>query len=218
MLQNFKQPVIATNQSGTLTAVGGNATRVIRATPATSVGTGGIVGAGNPQTAGQIITLDSLLQKQPAGGKLLTTAGNNIFQLATSSAGNVITLSPNQTTKQLPTMTRIVSATSTTPATGNASTVVPKIIGKTTVLPGKPLLLHAKTLKQIGGSSVPTTQTTTTTTTAVASAAVGSGSGAGGTVVAGTGATNAAGRTTQNIVIGGQTVKLQGAVSYLGRF
>lgn len=215
MLQNFKQPVIATNQSGTLTAVGGNATRVIRATPATSVGTGGIVGAGNPQTAGQIITLDSLLQKQPAGGKLLTTAGNNIFQLATSSAGNVITLSPNQTTKQLPTMTRIVSATSTTPATGNASTVVPKIIGKTTVLPGKPLLLHAKTLKQIGSSSVPTTQTTTTTTTAVASAAVG---GAGGTVVAGTGATNAAGRTTQNIVIGGQTVKLQGAVSYLGRF
>ncbi|KMZ04784.1 nuclear factor related to kappa-B-binding protein [Drosophila simulans] len=213
VLQNFKQPVMATNQSGTLTAVGGNATRVIRATPATSVGTGGIVGAGNPQTAGQIITLDSLLQKQPAGGKLLTTAGNNVFQLATSSAGNVITLSPNQPTKQLPTMTRIVSATSTTPATGNASTVVPKIIGKTTVLPGKPLLLHAKTLKQLGSSSVATTQTTTTTTTAVASAAVG---GTGGTVVAGTGVTNAAGRTTQNIVIGGQTVKLQGAISARG--
>ncbi|XP_017000294.2 nuclear factor related to kappa-B-binding protein [Drosophila takahashii] len=191
VLQNFKQPVMAANQSGTL-----NATRVIRATPATGVGgSGSVVGVGNSQTAGQIITLDSLLQKQPTGaGKLLTTAGNNIFQLASSSAGNVITLNPNQaTTKQLPTMARIVSATSTTQAN-----VVPKIIGKTTVLPGKPLLLHAKTLKQLGGS-VATTQTTTsgTTTTAV-------------------GGANTAVRTAQNIVIGGQTVKLQGAISARG--
>ncbi|XP_017071843.2 nuclear factor related to kappa-B-binding protein isoform X1 [Drosophila eugracilis] len=208
LLQNFKQPVVATNQSGTLTALGGNATRVIRATPAS-----GVVGVGNSQTPGQIITLDSLIQKQPAGGKLLTTAGNNIFQLATSSAGNVITLNSNQPTKQLPTMARFVSATSTSPATGNASTVVPKIIGKTTVLPGKPLLLHAKTLKQLGGSSVATTQTTTTTTTAVASATVG---GAGGTVVSGSGVANTAVRTTQNIVIGGQTVKIQGAIPARG--
>ncbi|KAH8351157.1 hypothetical protein KR084_008500 [Drosophila pseudotakahashii] len=207
VLQNFKQPVMAANQSGTLTALGANATRVIRATPATGVGSGSVVGVGNSQTGGQIITLDSLLQKQPAGGKLLTNAGNNIFQLATSSAGNVITLNPNQPTKQLPTMARIVSATSTTQAAGSVSNVVPKIIGKTTVLPGKPLLLHAKTLKQLGGS-VATTQTTTTTTTAVG--------GTGGVVVSGAAIANTAVRTTQNIVIGGQTVKLQGAISARG--
>jgi len=211
VLQNFKQPVMATNQSGTLTALGGNATRVIRATPATNVGTGTVVGVGNSQTGAQIITLDSLVQKQ-AIGKLLTTASNNMVQFATSSAGNVITLNPNQQSKQLPTMARIVSATTTTPAAGNATTVVPKIIGKTTVIPGKPLLLHAKTLKQLGGSSVATTQTTATTTTAVASTVVG---GTGGVVVSGAGVANTAVRTTQNIVIGGQTVKLQGAVSNL---
>ncbi|XP_016978324.2 nuclear factor related to kappa-B-binding protein [Drosophila rhopaloa] len=211
VLQNFKQPVMATNQSGTLTALGGNATRVIRATPATAVGTGGVVGVGNsPQAGGQIITLDSLLQKQPAGAKLITNSGNNIFQLATSSSGNVITLNPNQATKQLPTMARIVNATSTTTAAGGMSNMVPKIIGKTTVLPGKPLLLHAKTLKQLGGCGVATTQTTTATTTAVAAV------GGGGAVVTGSGVVNSGVRTTQNIVIGGQTVKLQGAISARG--
>ncbi|XP_016960587.1 nuclear factor related to kappa-B-binding protein [Drosophila biarmipes] len=214
VLQNFKQPVMASNPSGALTALGGNATRVIRATPASGVGTGTVVGVANSQTGGQIITLDSLLQKQAAAGKLLTAASNNMIQLGTSSAGNVITLNPNQQAKQLPTMARIVSATSTTPAAGSVSNVVPKIIGKTTVIPGKPLLLHAKTLKQLGGvSSLATTQTTTTTTTAVASAAVG---GLGGAVVSGAGAANTAVRTTQNIVIGGQTVKLQGAISARG--
>ncbi|XP_052836960.1 nuclear factor related to kappa-B-binding protein [Drosophila gunungcola] len=208
VLQNFKQPVMATNQAGTLTALGGNATRVIRATPATAVATGGVVGVGNsPQAGGQIITLDSLLQKQSAGGKLITNSGNNIFQLATSSSGNVITLNPNQTAKQLPTVARVVNATSTTTAAGGTSTtMVPKIIGKTTVLPGKPLLLHAKTLKQLGGSSVATTTTTTAVT----------GGGGGGAVVTGSGVVNSAVRTTQNIVIGGQTVKLQGAISARG--
>ncbi|KAH8232647.1 hypothetical protein KR032_010981 [Drosophila birchii] len=188
VLQNFKQPA---NQTGA-------ATRVIRATPATAAGNA-------TQGTGHIITLDSLIQKQPAGGggnKLLTTAGNNIIHLATSSAaGNVITLSPNQPNKQLPTMARIVSATTTT-TVGGGTTIMPKIIGKTTVLPGKPLLVHAKQLKQLGGSSVATTQTTTTATTTMASAGAASGGGV---------ATNAV-RTTQNIVIGGQTVKLQGAI------
>ncbi|XP_017058472.1 nuclear factor related to kappa-B-binding protein [Drosophila ficusphila] len=208
VLQNFKQPVVGTSQSGAIAALGGNATRVIRATPAAAVGSAGVAGGGNSQPAGQIITLDSLLQKQPAGGKLLTTTGNNIFQLATSTSGNVITLNPSQP-KQLPTMSRIVSATTTTPTSTGVSTVVPKIIGKTTVLPGKPLLLHAKTLKQVGSGSAASTQTTTTATTSVSSASV----GAGGAVVSGGGAANTAVRTTQNIVIGGQTVKLQGAIS-----
>ncbi|KAH8244647.1 hypothetical protein KR026_004906 [Drosophila bipectinata] len=202
VLQNFKQPVLSNNQA--TSTVAGATTRIIRATPAV----GGHQGGNTTQTAGQIITLDSLLQKQSSGGKLVTTAGNNIIQLATSSAGNMITLSPNQPTKQLPTMARIVSATNTTSGTGGSPTgglaTGPKIIGKTTVLPGKPLLLNAKTIKQLSGSSVATTQVTTTTTPTVASS--------GGTVISGTGVTTTGVRTTQNIVIGGQTVKLQGAI------
>ncbi|KAH8383228.1 hypothetical protein KR009_007544 [Drosophila setifemur] len=209
VLQNFKQPVMGNNQL-TTTTMGGTTTRVIRTTPGAALGT--VTSGNSSQGAGQIITLDNLLQKQHTGGKLLTTSGNNIIQIATSSAGNVITLSPNQHTKQLPTMARIVSATNTSIGTGGGGTsnMVPKIIGKTTVLPGKPLLLHAKTLKQLGGSgSVPTTQTTATTTTAMASTGM-AGAGAGGTtVISGAGT---AVRTTQNIVIGGQTVKLQGAI------
>ncbi|XP_020811156.1 LOW QUALITY PROTEIN: nuclear factor related to kappa-B-binding protein [Drosophila serrata] len=200
VLQNFKQPGVATNQTGA-------ATRVIRATPATAaVGT-----AGNAtQGTGHIITLDSLQSKPAGGGKLLTSAGNNIIHLANSSAGNVITLSPNQPTKQMPTMARIVSATATTTVGGGGpggTTIMPKIIGKTTVLPGKPLLVHAKQLKQLGGNSVAITQTTTTATTTVASAGAASGA-----VVSGAGVTANAVRTTQNIVIGGQTMKLQGAI------
>ncbi|KAH8278703.1 hypothetical protein KR018_007519 [Drosophila ironensis] len=198
VLQSFKQQVVAGGGSqGTASPP-----RIIRATAAA---TGTPISANTSQTAGQIITLDSLLQKQSAGGKLLTTAGNNIIQLATSTAGNVITLSPNQATKQLTTMARIVSAST---AGGGATTAVgstvPKIIGKTTVLPGKPLLLNAKTLKQIGGSSLATTQVTTTTTTTVASG--------GGSAVSAAGVATNTVRTTQNIVIGGQTVKLQGAI------
>ncbi|XP_022223244.2 nuclear factor related to kappa-B-binding protein [Drosophila obscura] len=194
VLQNFKQA--AAGGGGVTTVVSAtNATRVIRTT-STPVSTA--AGAANATQGGHIITLDSLLQKQQqqqhTGGKLLT-AGSNIIQLATSSAGNVITLTPNQSqttqpiqvqAKHLPTMARIVSAT----GAGGGTTMVPKIIGKTTVLPGKPLLLHAKAIKQLGGGSVVTTQPTATTTTA---------------------GTNAV-RTTQSIVIGGQTVKIQGAI------
>ncbi|KAH8307855.1 hypothetical protein KR059_000801 [Drosophila kikkawai] len=205
VLQNFKQPAVGTNQTGA-------ATRVIRATPAA----GAVSTAGNTTTqgTGHIITLDSLIQKQTTGGKLLTTAGNNIIHLATSSAGNMITLSPNQPTKQLPTMARIVSATTTTTVGGGGpggggTNIMPKIIGKTTVLPGKPLLVHAKQLKQLGGgNSVAITQTTTTASTTVASTGAASGAVVSG---AGVAAGNAV-RTTQNIVIGGQTVKLQGAI------
>ncbi|EDV43336.1 uncharacterized protein Dana_GF16572 [Drosophila ananassae] len=201
VLQNFKQPVLSNNQA--TATVGGATTRVIRATPAVG-GSGG----STTQAAGQIITLDGLLQKQSSGSKLVTTAGNNIIQLATSSASNMITLSPNQPTKHLPTMARIVSATNTTTGTGASQTGAvatgPKIIGKTTVLPGKPLLLNAKTIKQLSGSSVATTQVTTATTTTAASS--------GGTVISGTGVATTGVRTAQNIVIGGQTVKLQGAI------
>ncbi|XP_002019633.2 nuclear factor related to kappa-B-binding protein [Drosophila persimilis] len=194
VLQNFKQAAAG----GAATVVStSNATRVIRTTTPVSTAAGGASGSPTTQ-GGQIITLDSLLQKQQqqqqqSGGKLLTT-GSNIIQLATSSSGNVITLTPNQSqatqpiqvqAKHLPTMARIVSATG-----GGGPTMVPKIIGKTTVLSGKPLLLHAKAIKQLGGGSVVTTQPTATTTTA---------------------GTNAV-RTTQSIVIGGQTVKIQGAI------
>ncbi|XP_034664989.1 LOW QUALITY PROTEIN: nuclear factor related to kappa-B-binding protein [Drosophila subobscura] len=193
VLQNFKQAAAAGGGGATTVVSSTNATRMIRTSTTVSTAAGGAV---NASQGGHIITLDSLLQKQNqqqhSGGKLLTT-GSNIIQLATSSAGNVITLTPNQSqntqpiqvqAKHLPTMARIVSATASGP------TMVPKIIGKTTVLPGKPLLLHAKAIKQLGGGSVVTTQPTATTTTA---------------------GTNAV-RTTQSIVIGGQTVKIQGAI------
>lgn len=88
--------------------------------------------------------------------------------------------------KQLPTSARIVSSGHTT--------MVPKIIGKTTVVPGKPLLLHAKTLKLGTGNAVVTSQATVATSA---------------TTTLNTGGIKT---TAQNIVIGGQTMKLHGAV------
>ncbi|EDV93539.1 nuclear factor related to kappa-B-binding protein [Drosophila grimshawi] len=196
VLQSFRQPVTSTaanaNAAQTTTT-----TRIIRTTPVvTSAGSSGTQPTSTQQqgTGGQILTLEGLLQKSN-GGKLITT-GNNIIQLATSTAGgNVITLSPGaqiqqqqqQTqqqsgVKQLPTTARIVSA-------GHHGTMVPKIIGKTTVVPGKPVLLHAKTLKLGTNAVVSSTHSPTATTTL----------------------TTGAMKTAQNIVIGGQTVKLQGA-------
>lgn len=151
---------------------------------------------------GQIITLDHLLHKATPG-KLLTS-GSNIIQLATStSGGNVITLTPGGQSqqqqqqqvhtaqmsvagKQLPASARIVTAGHTT--------MVPKIIGKTTVVPGKPLLLHAKTLKLGTGNAVVTSQATVATSATT------------------TLNTSGIKTTAQNIVIGGQTMKLHGAV------
>lgn len=172
VLQSFKQPV------ATAAGASQTTTRIIRTTPAAATTSGGTATA---TQGGHILTLESLLQKQNAG---------KLIQLATSTAGgNVITLAPSgqaqqqqqqvTTTKQLPTTARIVTA----------GTMVPKIIGKTTVVPGKPLLLHAKTLK-LGGNTGVSTQTPTATTL-----------------------TSSVMKTAQNIVIGGQTVKLQGAVS-----
>ncbi|KAL7728357.1 hypothetical protein ACLKA6_007450 [Drosophila palustris] len=185
VLQSFKQPVAtAAAASQTTTATG--TTRIIRTTPVSS-----ITSSATPTVTtqgGHIITLDGLLQKSMPG-KLLT-AGSNIIQLATSTAsGNVLTMSPSgqsqmqttQVTKQLPATARIMTA-------GNTTTMVPKIIGKTTVVPGKPLLLHAKTLK-LGSNSVATTQSAAVTTLA----------------------TGGMKTTSQSIVIGGQTMKIQGA-------
>ncbi|KRF78854.1 nuclear factor related to kappa-B-binding protein isoform X2 [Drosophila virilis] len=170
VLQSFKQPVASAAGASQTT------TRIIRTTAAAATTSGGTATA---TQGSHILTLESLLQKQNAG---------KLIQLATSTAGgNVITLAPTgqaqqqqqqvTTTKQLPTTARIVTAGS----------MVPKIIGKTTVVPGKPLLLHAKTLK-LGGNTGVSTQTPTATTL-----------------------TSGAMKTAQNIVIGGQTVKLQGA-------
>ncbi|XP_034488895.1 nuclear factor related to kappa-B-binding protein [Drosophila innubila] len=179
VLQSFKQP------AATAAAASQTTTRIIRTTPVSTTTTSGATPTVTTQ-GGHIITLDSLLQKSMPG-KLLTAGSNNIIQLATSTAtGNVITMSPNgqtqqQLSKQLPATARIVT-------TGHATTMVPKIIGKTTVVPGKPLLLHAKTLK-LGSNSGATTQTTAATTLA----------------------TGAMKTTPQSIVIGGQTMKIQGA-------
>ncbi|EDW83768.2 uncharacterized protein Dwil_GK13785 [Drosophila willistoni] len=188
VLQNFKQPATAsatTSSSQTNT----NATRIIR-TAATGNGTNQVTTAGAAPTGGgggggNIITLDSLIQKSNATattGKLITS-GSNIIQLAaTSTTGNVITLTPNQNHNQVA-KPRIVTTTGA--GVGGGGGVVPKIIGKTTVLPGKPLLLQAKTLKHLGAGTPVNNQVVTTATPA---------------------------KTTQSIVIGGQTVKLQGAL------
>lgn len=209
VLQSFKQPV-ATAATASQTT-----TRLIRTTPVTTTtaaGIGGSISSGIATGAqgGQIITLDHLLHKATPG-KLLTS-GSNIIQLATStSSGNVITLTPggqsqqqqqqqqqplqqqqvhtaqmSAAAKQLPTSARIVTAGHTA--------MVPKIIGKTTVVPGKPLLLHAKTLKLGTGNAVVTSQATVATSA---------------TTTLNTGGIKT---TAQNIVIGGQTMKLHGAV------
>lgn len=206
VLQSFKQPVSATAATASQTT-----TRLIRTTPVTtttSAGIGSSVSSGIATGAqgGQIITLDHLLQKATPG-KLLTT-GSNIIQLATSTAsGNVITLTPggqsqqqqqslqqqqvhtaqmSAAAKSLPASARIV--------TSGHTTMVPKIIGKTTVVPGKPLLLHAKTLKLGTGNAVVSSQATVATSA---------------TTTLNTGGIKT---TAQNIVIGGQTMKLHGAV------
>lgn len=200
VLQSFKQPG-ATGATASQTT-----TRLIRTTPVTATASAGTTSSGTATGAqgGQIITLDHLLHKSTPG-KLLT-AGSNFVQLATSTTtGNVISLTPSGQTqqqqpqqqqqvhsaqvsaaaKQLRTTARIVTA-------GN-TTMVPKIIGKTTVVPGKPLLLHAKTLKLGTGNTVVTSQATVATTAI-------------------TTLNTSAMRTAQNVVIGGQTMKLHGAV------
>ncbi|TDG48815.1 hypothetical protein AWZ03_004718 [Drosophila navojoa] len=196
VLQSFKQP-ISTAAAGGAGAASGAAvavatsqttTRIIRTSPVTATTS---PGTSTATQSGHIVTLESLLQKQNAG---------KLIQLATTATGgNVITLTPNAqtqtqtqqqqqqqqqltTTKQLPATARIV--------TGGHAAMVPKIIGKTTVMSGKPLLLTAKALK-LGGAAVGGTQTSTATTLAT-------GGGVAGL------------KTAQNIVIGGQTVKLQG--------
>ncbi|ALC47119.1 CG11970 [Drosophila busckii] len=170
VLQSFKQPLVSSSAAAQTQTT----TRIIRTTPATTV-------TATPTANNQIITLDCLLQKSTPGKLLTTTAGNNIIQLGNASGtGNIITLaSSGQQQKPLPAgATRIVTA-------GSQVSMVPKIIGKTTVVPGKPLMLQAKTLKLSTNNTV--AQNTATT------------------------ATVAAKSTGQNIVIGGQTVKLQGA-------
>ncbi|XP_060649164.1 nuclear factor related to kappa-B-binding protein [Drosophila nasuta] len=192
VLQSFKQPLAtaaastpSSTSSATSTAAGTTTTRVIRTTPVSAASSSATSSTATTQ-GGHIITLDSLLQKS-VPGKLLT-AGSNIIQLATStSPGNIITMSPSgqaplqsiagTTAKQLPATARIVTA--------GPGGMVPKIIGKTTVVPGKPLLLHAKTLKLGTTNAVSTTQAATPTTTLKT--------------------------TPQSIVIGGQTMKIQGA-------
>ncbi|XP_017856044.1 PREDICTED: nuclear factor related to kappa-B-binding protein isoform X2 [Drosophila arizonae] len=192
VLQSFKQPIstAAAGGGGGAGAASGAAvavatsqatTRIIRTSPVAATTS---AGTSTATQSGHIVTLESLLQKQNAG---------KLIQLATTATGgNVITLTPNSqtqqqqqqlaTTKQLPATARIV--------TGGHATMVPKIIGKTTVMSGKPLLLTAKTLK-LGGAAVVSTQTSTATTLTT-------GGGVAGL------------KTAQNIVIGGQTVKLQG--------
>lgn len=212
VLQSFKQPASTGSPASQTT------TRLIRTTPVTATATASASttssGTATGAQGGQIITLDHLLHKSTPG-KLLTT-GSNIIQLATSTGtGNVISLTPSgqsqqqqlqqpqQTqpqqqqqqqasaqvsaaAKQLRATARIVTASNTT--------MVPKIIGKTTVVPGKPLLLHAKTLKLGTGNAVVTSQATVATTAPT------------------TLNTGGMKTTAQNIVIGGQTMKLHGAV------
>lgn len=216
VLQSFKQPASTGSPASQTT------TRLIRTTPVTATATATASasttssGTATGAQGGQIITLDHLLHKSTPG-KLLTT-GSNIIQLATSTGtGNVISLTPSgqsqqqqlqqpqQTqpqqqqqqvhsasaqvsaaAKQLRATARIVTASNTT--------MVPKIIGKTTVVPGKPLLLHAKTLKLGTGNAVVTSQATVATTAPT------------------TLNTGGMKTTAQNIVIGGQTMKLHGAV------
>ncbi|KAH8310927.1 hypothetical protein KR044_003487 [Drosophila immigrans] len=189
VLQSFKQPVATAATATTPSSSTTTTTRIIRTT-AVSAASSSATPSTTTTQGGHIITLDSLLQKS-VPGKLLT-AGSNIIQLATSTApGNIITMSPGgqaplqtmagTTAKQLPATARIVTS-------GHAGMGMPKIIGKTTVVPGKPLLLHAKTLK-LGTNAVTTTQVTSAMATA----------------------TTTMKTTSQSIVIGGQTMKLQGA-------
>jgi len=86
VLQNFKQPVMATNQSGTLTALGGNATRVI---PAINTKPNSVQILG-PRVVPQSQTVRPVQQKI---GAVSIVANKPVTSISATETSNPVTIS-----------------------------------------------------------------------------------------------------------------------------